>query len=97
LHLTTEELSCHKVSISFDLAWAYRLSKNPDSNFTERLDFSGNDFSINGLNNSRNSVDGAFTITGEICDNWQLFAEAAGTYCKKTSTYNILGGIQYTW
>lgn len=94
VHLTTTGNACTNVSL--DLAWQYLLT-NPDNNLDLSLQGFANPFHIYGNPIGRNSLDAALTVTADIGYNWQLYAEASGQVWNKASSYNVLGGIKYSW
>lgn len=94
VHMTTIATQCWNVSL--DLAWQYRLS-NPDNNFTADFNSFGTPFEIFGNPIGRNSFDGALTLTADVWENWQFYIETSGQVWNKASSYNILGGVKYSW
>lgn len=95
VHLTTNGL-CNRYALSVDLAWQCRLN-NESSRIHERFQTFGDRFSIRGMDFSRNSFDGAATFTAFLQDRWELYIEVAGESWSRASSYDITGGIKFSW
>lgn len=93
-HMTTRNINCFAVSL--DLAWQHRLTTTSTRLREHFVDF-GDDFFIYGNAIGRDSLDGALTVTADVYNNWQLYAEAAGQVWSHASSYSVLGGIQFSW
>lgn len=94
IHLTTTDNPY--ANLSLDLAWQYRFtSDNP--NLSVYFQSFQDGFKICGHSIGRNSLDYAVTYTTEICSQWQLYVEAAGQLWQHANTYDIMGGIKYSW
>lgn len=95
LHLTTDGM-CDKYAISVDLAWQCRLN-NISSRIHERFKSFGNRFNIRGMDFTRNSFDGAATFTAFLRDNWELYVEVSGEKWSRASSYDVTGGVKFSW
>jgi hypothetical protein len=84
------------VNFSLDAAWLCRLT-SLEGKISEHFQTFGNQFTIIGAPFSRNSVNGALTVTKQFCDGWECFAEANGERWSRASTYSFLGGLKYSW
>lgn len=93
VHLTDN--FCSDFNISIDLAWLYRFAGN--DNFQANLDSLNTDFTVYGPRSSRNSGEGAITLTKTMCDSWSIFVEASGEVWNRSSIYDVRGGIQANW
>lgn len=95
VHLTTDSM-CSRYALSVDLAWQCRLNHLSDRAH-ERFQSFGNRFGVKGYDMTRNSFDGAATFTAFLGDNWELFVEVAGEKWSRTSTFDVTGGVKYSW
>ena len=94
IHLTSAKLEC--VRFSLDVAWDYLLA-NPENNVDVAFQNFGSPFEIHGLSDERNSVDASLSVTADITDRWQVYAEVAGQVWCRASYYDVLAGIKYSW
>lgn len=103
LHITTDvdwfsSCYCNKqLSLSFDVAWTYRLSKSQKRGLTGSFESSQDTIAVQTVKNNRNGIDSALTLTTDLCYGWKAYAEAIGLYWGKTLSYSFLGGLSYSW
>lgn len=95
IHMTTQDLP-YDLILSADLAWVKRLTGFKNSIDVRFVDF-GDEFDLNGIHLDNNSVEGAITLISNLCENLDIYAEAAGEAWKDSYAYNLLGGINYSW
>ena len=95
LHLTTQEEWCG-FFLSADIAWDYRLT-TVDNNLVERFLGFGTPFLIQGVPTSRNSIDGALTLSKFITQDLLSYIEAEGEVWNRSSSYNFQAGVQYSF
>jgi autotransporter-associated beta strand protein len=96
VHLTTDPMCHRRFALSVDLAWQCRLNHLSDRAH-ERFQFFGDRFAVKGFGTTRNSFDGAATLTAFLGDNWELFVELAGEKWSNASSWDVIGGVKYSW
>lgn len=84
------------VVVSADLAWNKLLSCHKNRTKGRFTDF-GDTFSICGNDISESSIDYALTLSTCISECLKGYVEVAGETWSHASTYEVLGGIEYTW
>ncbi len=89
VHISTSDLF-------LDLAWNQRLSSNNNKTTGHFKDF-GSSYQICGKRFDNSSIDYALTYTTSLCKNLNGYLELDGEWWKHAHTFNILGGIEYTW
>lgn len=92
-HLTTVY---DGVDVSLDLAWNERLSSSTNKAKGRFKEF-GDAFPICGNDLGQASVDYALTVAHCFCDNWKGYVEVAGESWSRANTFEVLGGLEYSW
>ncbi len=95
LHLTTYE-SCWGFYFSADIAWDYRLTSVDNAQFENFIGF-GTPFFIYGVPVSRNSIDGAITLSNHITERLQSYIEAEAEAWNNSASYSLQFGLEYTY
>lgn len=95
LHLSTCNL-CDNTDASFDIAWNQLLSSRKNTTVGRFKNF-GNSFSICGNRLDNSSIDYSFTFTKCLCKGLKGYFEVDGEWWKHATTFNILGGIEFSW
>lgn len=95
LHLSTCQL-CDCIDSSLDIAWNQLLSSPKRSTVGHFQDF-GDSFKICGNRLNDYSIDYAFTFAACLCDNIQGYIELGGEWMQRANTFNVVGGIKYSW
>lgn len=87
---------CNCIDISMDLAWNQLLSSHKNSNHAHFRGF-GEAFLVCGNNIDQSSVDYAITFTTCPCHCMKAYLEFGGETWKHANTFDVLGGIEFTW
>ena len=95
LHLTANELPYH-FSISGDLGWNKRLTQLHNKIQENFVEF-GDTFTIKGNRIEGISLDYSLTVSTKISKNWKIYIETVGEVWNQSSTYNVLGGVEFVW
>jgi len=95
LHFSTCNL-CDCIDASFDTAWNQLLSSNKNS-ATARFKEFGNSFPICGNRLDNYSIDSALTLTTSLCEGLKGYVELDGEWWRHANTFNVLGGVEFSW
>lgn len=95
LHLSACSLyDC--IDTSIDIAWNQLWSSRKNSTVGRFKQF-GDSFPICGNRLDNYSFDYALTFTACFCNGLKGYIELDGEYWQHANTFNILGGIEYSW
>lgn len=93
-HLST---SCfNRLTFSADAAWQYRLTacnNQLEANFRTF----GDEFVLEGLSLSRNSIDATLNAAVQLCQGLSLYTKGNLQSWSNAYSYTILGGLQASW
>lgn len=82
--------------LSLDLVWKYRL--NPSHHkITARFQRFGERFSVKDTKRGQSYFESALAITTNVCHGFNFFAEASGFIGYHSESYQVLGGLLYSW
>lgn len=95
LHLSTCNLF-DSIDTFVDVAWNHRLSSSKNSTVGHFKQF-GEPFAICGNRLDNYSFDYALTFTSCICEDLKGYLELDGEWWQRANTFNVLGGLVYTW
>lgn len=95
VHLTTDSVY-NGMEVSLDLAWNELLSSHRNRTRGRFTQF-GDPFPICGNSLGKASIDYALSFSLCLAEYWRGYVEVAGEKWKDASTYEILGGLEYTW
>lgn len=95
LHLFTCSF-CDSIETSIDVAWNQLLSSSKNSTVGRFKEF-GEPFTIYGNQLDNYSFDYALTFTRRFCEDLKVYLEIDGEKWKHANTFNVLGGIVYSW
>lgn len=95
LHLSTCNF-CDCIDTSLDIAWNQLLSSSKNST-KGRFEQFGDSFAICGNRLDNYSFDYALTFTTCFCGGLEGYLELNGEWWQHASTFNAIGGIQYSW
>jgi autotransporter-associated beta strand protein len=90
--LRVTSLLPYGIEVGADIAWQHRYTS---IGRTARLHFKdfGSEFSIRGAKQKKNAITGTLFIAETICDNFTIFAEAAGERWPRASNYSLSFGV----
>ena len=95
LHFSTCNLfDC--IDTSADLAWNQLWSSSENSTIGRFKQF-GDCFVICGNRLDNYSIDYAITFTTSLCDGLKGYFELDGEWWQHANTFNVIGGIEYSW
>lgn len=94
IHCSFNPDTCMTVAI--DAAWQCRLTSLKNRNH-ERFATFGDEFLIKGAEIHRNSLDGTINLSVDMRNGWTVYAEASGQRWENASSYNLLGGVKFSW
>jgi len=95
VHLSTRNLyDC--IDASFDIAWNQLWSSSKNSTVGRFKEF-GDVFPICGNKLDHYSVDYAFSFTACLCKDLKVYFELDGEWWLHATTFNVIGGIVYSW
>lgn len=95
LHLSTCNLyDC--IDASFDIAWNQLWSSSKNSAVGRFKEF-GKPFSICGNQPDNYSFDYALNFTTSLCEGLKGYFEVDGEWWQHATTWNLLGGIEFSW
>ena len=94
VHLSTQRFS--RLAVAIDLAWRYRFTPLVNDIRGQFQNF-GSEFHVEGVNISRNSLNGAISLSANVVDDLEIFVEATGQWWPRATAYNLFGGIMFSW
>lgn len=94
IHLATTNMASWNISL--DAAWQYRMTTT-SNHVSEHFEDFGNTFDIKGVALPRNSLDISAYISTVINDEWELFAEISGERWSRGGSFDIVGGVKFSW
>lgn len=95
LHLFTHNLyNC--IDASLDVAWNKLWSSRKNSTVGRFKEF-GSAFPICGNKLDNHSLDYALTLMACLCDGLKGYFELDGEWWQHASTFNVIGGIEFSW
>jgi autotransporter-associated beta strand protein len=95
IHLSTCNLyDC--IDAFADIAWNQLWSSSRNATAGRFKEF-GNAFAICGTQLDNYSFDYAFTLTTCFCESLNGYLEVDGEWWQHATTFNFLGGIEYSW
>lgn len=95
IHVSSDQCY-HGLDVSLDLAWNALLSSHKNRTRGRFIQF-GEPFAICGNDFNRSSIDYALIFSVCLCDGWKGYVELAGEKWRHASTYEWLGGLEYSW
>ena len=87
---------CKCIDTSVDVAWNQLLSSTKNSTVGRFKQF-GDSFPICGNQLENSSFDYALTFTTCFCEGLKGYVEVDGECWQRSNTFNVVGGIEYSW
>lgn len=94
-HLTFQNMPC-QISLGIDLDWRYRFTKIQNRREMS-FENSGSTFDIIGVNNLRNTYEGALTLSKQFAECWNVYIQASGQHSSCFKNYSFVGGFATRW
>lgn len=94
VHFSTQRFS--RLALALDLAWRCRLTPL-DNCLRANFQNFGQEFTVKGVNNIRNNLEGAISLSGKVIEDIELFVEATCQWWPRAIGYNVFGGMMFSW